>query len=58
VVTRPAPPRPLPPQDHTALDRAEQQARRVTWAVAAAAGLIALMVSCGLIGGLIGGLAG
>jgi CHASE3 domain sensor protein len=46
VVVRPAPPRELPPQDNAALDAAEQAARRMTWAVAAAAGTIALVVAC------------
>lgn len=46
MVVRPAPPRQLPPQDDAAIDAAEQTARRVTWAVAAAAGTIALVVVC------------
>jgi hypothetical protein len=53
VVIRPAPPRQLPPQDHAALDRAEWDALRVTWAVAAAAGLVALLVGCGLLASLV-----
>jgi type VI protein secretion system component VasF len=53
-VVRPVPPRQLPPQDHTALDAAERAARRVTWAVAAAAGVIALVVACLLAGSLLG----
>jgi hypothetical protein len=46
MVVRPAPPRQLPPQDHAAIDAAERAAQRVTWAVAAAAGIIALIVIC------------
>jgi hypothetical protein len=46
VVIRPLPPRELPPQDHAALDAAERTARRVTWALAATAGAIALVVAC------------
>lgn len=53
VVTQPAPPRRLPPQDHAALDHAERVARQVTWAVAGVAGLVALLVGCGLLGDLI-----
>lgn len=55
VVVRPAPPRELPPQDHAALDAAERIARRVTWGVAAAAGVIVLVVACVLGGGAVGG---
>lgn len=44
MVTRPHPPRQLPPQDHAALDAAERQARRVTFGVAGVAGVIALLV--------------
>jgi hypothetical protein len=46
VVVRPRAPRQLPPQDHAELDAAERAARRVTWAVAIAAGVIALVVVC------------
>jgi type VI protein secretion system component VasF len=49
----PAPPRRLPPQDHAALDEAERAARRVTWTVAAVAGLVALVVACVLGGALL-----
>jgi len=39
----------LPPQDHAALDAAEQAARRVTLAVAGTAGMIALLVVVALL---------
>lgn len=51
-VTRPHPPRPLPEQDHAAIDAAERQARRVTWAVAAVAGVIALFAAIALLASL------
>jgi hypothetical protein len=53
VSFEPIPPRKLPPQDQAALDEAERDARRVTWVVAAVAGLIALVVACVLAGGLL-----
>lgn len=53
-MVQPAPPRQLPPQDHAALDAAEQAARRVTLAVAGAAGLIALLVIIVLLSRLLG----
>jgi hypothetical protein len=46
LVVRPAPPRRLPAQDHAALDAAERAARRLTWAVAAGAGVLAVLVAC------------
>lgn len=46
LVVRPAPPRRLPAQDHAALDAAERAARRLTWAVAASAGVLAVLVAC------------
>jgi hypothetical protein len=52
-VSRPPPPRALPPQDHAAIDRAERVSHRLTWAVGAAAGLIALAVACGLASGFV-----
>lgn len=53
TVVRPAPPRALPAQDHAALDAAERTARRVTWAVAGAAGVVTLFVLCLLAGRLL-----
>lgn len=53
VVIRPAPPRQLPPEDHAGLDAAERAARRFTWALAAAAGAVALVVACVLGGSLV-----
>jgi hypothetical protein len=53
-VTHPSPPRQLPAQDHRSLDAAERDARRVTWAVAAGAGLILLLVTCALLGRVFG----
>jgi type VI protein secretion system component VasF len=53
MVVRPVPPRRLPPQDHAALDAAERTARRVTLAVAAVAGMVALVVACVLAGSLL-----
>jgi hypothetical protein len=50
---QPPPPRELPAQDHAALDRAERAARQLTWALAAVAGLVALLVICGLAGGTV-----
>jgi hypothetical protein len=52
-VVQPGPPRRLPPQDHAGLDTAERVARRFTWAVAAVAGVIALVVVCVLGGSLV-----
>jgi hypothetical protein len=54
VSVAPIPPRKLPPQDHAALDEQERAARRVTWAMGAVAGLIALVVACVLAGSLLG----
>ncbi|QSB14057.1 hypothetical protein JQS43_21355 [Natronosporangium hydrolyticum] len=54
VVAEPTPPRTLPPQDHTALTTAERQAQLVTWAVGAGAGVVALLLSCVLVGRLLG----
>ncbi|MPZ27178.1 MAG: hypothetical protein GEV12_12400 [Micromonosporaceae bacterium] len=50
VVSRPAPPRELPPQDHAALDAAERTARRLSLAIAAVAGVVGLVIACGLAG--------
>jgi hypothetical protein len=44
VVRDPAPPRRLPAQDRAALTAAERAARRFTWAVGAAAAVVALVV--------------
>jgi hypothetical protein len=44
VIVPPAPPRQLPRQDHAALDAAERVARHLTWAVAAGAFVLALML--------------
>jgi hypothetical protein len=52
-VIQPSPPRRLPPQDHAGLDAAERAARRFTWVVAAAAGVVALVVACVLGGTLV-----
>ncbi|MFV2103320.1 hypothetical protein [Micromonospora sp. LOL_024] len=41
-----APPRRLPHQDIGALDAGEQRAQRVTWAVAAIAGAVLLVLGC------------
>lgn len=54
MVWRPPPPRQLPTQDHPALDAAERAAHRFTWAVAAAAGAVALLVLCALAARLVG----
>ena len=54
VAFEPIPPRALPPQEHAALDTEERRARRVTWAVAAVAAVIALAVACMLAGSLLG----
>lgn len=45
---QPAPPRALPPQDHTELDTAEQSARTVTYVVGGVAGVVLLVVVCAL----------
>jgi hypothetical protein len=45
---RPAPPRELPPQDHTALDNEEQSARTITYGIGMVAGAILLIVVCAL----------
>lgn len=44
VIAAPAPPRHLPAQDHSALDAQERAALRFTLMVAAAAGLVLLVV--------------
>ena len=54
VVIQPPPPRVLPPQDHSAIDAAERLALRVTYAVGAGAGVIALAVACALAGRALG----
>jgi hypothetical protein len=44
LVAQPAPPRPLPAQDHDRLDVAEQAARTLTYGVAMVAGAIMLVL--------------
>lgn len=48
VEVRPAPPRELPPQDHTAMDHEERSARTVTYGIGMVAGAILLIVVCAL----------
>jgi hypothetical protein len=48
VEFQPAPPRELPPQNHSELDRAEQSARTVTYGIGMVAGAILLIVVCAL----------
>lgn len=50
MVIQPPPPRVLPPQDHSAIDAAERLAQRVTYAVGAGAGVVALAIACALAG--------
>lgn len=54
VVVATAPPRPLPPQDHAAIDAAENAARRFTVAVAVVAMLTLTVLLAVLYGQLLG----
>ncbi len=43
---RPAPPRRLPAQDMDGMDRAEQQAQRLTYGIGAVAGVVLVILTC------------
>ncbi|WP_422771918.1 translation initiation factor 2 [Plantactinospora sp. WMMC1484] len=43
---QPAPPRPLPPQDHPALDAAEGSARTLTYGIGMVGGAVILVLMC------------
>lgn len=49
-VVEPAPPRPLPPQDHADLDAQERSARTLTYGIGLVAGAIMLIALCALCG--------
>lgn len=49
-IVQPAPPRPLPAQNHAEIDAREQSARTLTYGIGLVAGALLLIVLCALCG--------